>query len=62
MTYKITILEFNGEGDNLTAKSRYEQSVDELDIKAVIDAVNGSPTKRTRGPRKRSLPLEEAAL
>jgi hypothetical protein len=62
MSYKITIVEFNGEGENLTAQPRYEQSVEELDIKAVIDAVNGAPAKRTRGPRKRSLPIEEAAL
>ena len=60
MTYKITIVEF--EGENLTAKPRYEQTVEELDIKSVIDAVNGSPAKRTRGQRKRSLPVEEAGL
>ena len=58
MRYKVSIIEFNGEGEDLKAQPRYEQTVDGLDIRAVVDAVNSwvpappvPTTKRTRAPR-----------
>ena len=55
MRYKVSIIEFNGEGEDLKAQPRYEQTVDDLDIRAVVDAVNSwaapAPAKRTRAPR-----------
>lgn len=38
--YKISILEFEGEGEDLKAQSLYEQTVEALNIKKVIEAVN----------------------
>jgi hypothetical protein len=52
MNYKITISELNYNDGTLTAIAPvYEQMVETLDIKAVIDAVNGVPAKTPRAPR-----------
>jgi hypothetical protein len=57
MNYKITISELNYTDGVLSAvTSVYEQTVENLDIKSVIEAVNNapvtaSPIKQRRAPR-----------
>ena len=54
MSFKISIIKFTGEGDTLAAHPQYEQTVESLNLRAVIDAVNEAPptqrkTRRDRG-------------
>ena len=58
IVYRVTIAEISPDDETGNAPI-YEQTVDQLDIKAVIDAVNGSPAKRTRAPRTKK-PVEES--
>jgi hypothetical protein len=44
--YKISIIEFTGEGEAMTAQPRYEQTVDTVDVRKVIAAVNAEDPRR----------------
>lgn len=56
--YKVSIIEFNGEGESLKAQGLYEQTVESLDIRKVIEAVNAGARLETNpiltNPRKRA--------
>ena len=46
--YKVSIIEFSGEGESLKAQGLYEQTVESLDIRKVIEAVNAGRAARNQ--------------
>ena len=60
--FRITITEAHPEdGDNEIV--RFEQTVDELDMRTLILAINDQPTTRTRAPRSdKGVPKKKEAV